>query len=248
MVRWMLGLGCLGAGTLLALEALYTIKTQKKKRGKKRKEKGLRCFFFNIIWCLFLIASRACKNIYLSFYLKEFFKKSLLGFIFLFLFTFAFVWGMIWSFFSSPPRFFFLLCLFVLFSFLTKRLVNQMFTSPCFLQTMGLGSAALQLIPCPESHNFSWELSSRQSIFKPKKVWKETQWLQTRLLLSVSFLVLTFWLGFLIPFGGKGKSKAWSALQWCEGLIALLNPRGAEGSVLVVWCLVFCKKTTNFRK
>lgn len=124
MVRWMLGLGCLGAGTLLALEALYTIKTQKKKRGKKRKEKGLRWFFFNIIWCLFLIASRACKNIYLSFYLKEFFKKSLLGFIFLFLFTFAFVWGMIWSFFSSPPRFFFF-ALFICFVFFSYQKIGK---------------------------------------------------------------------------------------------------------------------------
>lgn len=58
MVRWLLGLGCLGAGTLLALEALYTIKTQKKKRKKKRKEKGLRFIF---ILFFFLILFGACS-------------------------------------------------------------------------------------------------------------------------------------------------------------------------------------------
>lgn len=79
---------------------LSTLLKHKRKRGKKKKGKRVEIyfyfvFFFNIVWCLFLLASRACKNIYLSFYLKEFFKKSLLGFIFLFLFTFAFVWGIV---------------------------------------------------------------------------------------------------------------------------------------------------------
>lgn len=53
MVRWMLGLGCLGAGTLLALEALYTIKTQKKKKGKRVEI----CFYFGF----FLILFGACS-------------------------------------------------------------------------------------------------------------------------------------------------------------------------------------------
>lgn len=67
---------------------LSTLLKLKRKGEKKRKEKGLRfifiCVFFNIIWCLFLIASRACKNIYLSFYLKEFFKKVYLVLFFYF--------------------------------------------------------------------------------------------------------------------------------------------------------------------
>lgn len=48
------------------------------------------CFFLNIIWCLFLIASWACKNIYLSVYLKEvrFRKKFILFYFFIFLLFF----------------------------------------------------------------------------------------------------------------------------------------------------------------
>lgn len=154
---------------------LSTLLKHKRKRGKKKERKKgwdlfYFVFFFNIVWCLFLFASRACKNIYLSFYLKEFFKKSLLGFIFLFLFTFAFVWGIVWGFFSLSPLYFWFV---YLFCFITKRLVNQVFSSPCFLQTMGLGSAALQFIPYPKSHNFSWELSSRQRIFSQKKSGKK---------------------------------------------------------------------------
>lgn len=196
MVRWMLGLGCLGAGALLALEALYTIKTQKKKRKKKKeRKKGWDLFLF--VFCFgfflhYLVLVLNCKQglqKYLSFILSErVFLKSLLGFIFLFLFTFCFCLGnSLRVFFSfSPPLFFWFV---YLFCFVTKRLVNQMFSSPYFLQTMQLGSAALQLIPFPKSHNFSWELSSRQSIFSQKKSGKKTQWLQTRLLLSISFLV-----------------------------------------------------------
>lgn len=45
----MLGLGCLGAGTLLALEALYTIKTQKKKR-KKKKGKRVEIYFYFVFF------------------------------------------------------------------------------------------------------------------------------------------------------------------------------------------------------
>lgn len=58
MVRWLLGLGCLGAGTLLALEALYTIKTQKKKRKKKKKGKRVEIYFYFVF---FLILFGACS-------------------------------------------------------------------------------------------------------------------------------------------------------------------------------------------
>lgn len=50
---------------------------EKKKRRKKEERKRVEIyfyfafFFFNVIWCSFLIASGACKIIYLSVYLKE---------------------------------------------------------------------------------------------------------------------------------------------------------------------------------
>lgn len=49
---------------------------EKKKRRKKEERKRVEiyfyfAFFFNVIWCSFLIASGACKIIYLSVYLKE---------------------------------------------------------------------------------------------------------------------------------------------------------------------------------
>lgn len=105
-------------------------------------------------------------------------------------------------------------------------------------------------MPCPELHNFNWELSLRQSIFGPKKVWKKKQWLQTRLLvsvLSVCFLVWIFCLGFLIPLGGKGKSKTWSILQWCEvRSLVQGDPGSSSPEPERSWCcgiLFFLRKT-----
>lgn len=115
MVRWMLGLGCLGAGTLLALEALYTIKTRRKREKKKERKKG---------WDFFLILFGACYNCkqglqkYLSFILSErvvFLKFT--WFYFFISFYFCFCLGNSLRIFFSFPPFIFLVCLFVLFSY-----------------------------------------------------------------------------------------------------------------------------------
>lgn len=70
MVRWMLGLGCLGAGTLLALEALYTIKTQKRKKKKGKRVEIYFYFFFKYYLVLVLNCKQGLQK-YLSFILSE---------------------------------------------------------------------------------------------------------------------------------------------------------------------------------
>lgn len=172
MVRWVLRLVCLGQCRNPELPACFwsslNYQDSKKKTKKGRKEKGLRFIFIllvlNIIWCLFLIASRACKK-YLSFCLFErvlFLKEVYLGLFFYFLLFILLSFGCLraglWVFLS-----------FLFVCFLSKRSVNQMFLSPWFLQNQGLGSAALQPMPCPELYYFKWELSWRQCIFGPKK-------------------------------------------------------------------------------
>lgn len=169
MVRWMLGLGCFGAGTLLALEALYTIKTQKKKRKKNRKEKGLRFFFFLNYYLVLVLNCKQGLQKYLSFILSErVFLKSLLGFIFLFLFTFAFVWGIVWGFFFSFPPLIFFVCLFVLFSY--QKIGKPDILISLFPTNHGFGAVLLYSSFHAQSHTiFSWELSSRQSHLQAKK-------------------------------------------------------------------------------
>lgn len=77
--HWWWG-GCLGWAVLVQepcllwkLSTLLKLKRGKKKKGERVEIYFYFVFFKNIIWCLFLIASRACKNIYLSFIWKSFF-------------------------------------------------------------------------------------------------------------------------------------------------------------------------------
>lgn len=154
---------------------LSTLLKHKRKRGKKKERKKgwdlfLFCFFFNIVWCLFLFASRACKNIYLSFYLKEFFKKSLLGFIFLFLFTFAFVWGIVWGFFFSFPPLF-LVCLFVLFYY--QKIGKPSVLISLFPTNHGVGQCCFAVHSIPKVTQFQLRAFFKAENLQPKKVWKK---------------------------------------------------------------------------
>lgn len=135
---------------------LSTLLRLKRKREKKRKGKRVENYFyfgfFNIIWCLFLIASRACKNIYLSFYLKEvFFFLKFTWFYFFSYFCFCLGNGLRCFFLFPPPLFF--VCLFVLISYQKIGKPNVLIS---LLPTNhGVGQCCFSAHSMPEVHNFS---------------------------------------------------------------------------------------------
>lgn len=136
-----------------------------------------------------------------------------------------------------------------LFCFLTKRLVNQMFSSPYFLQTMGLGSAALHLFHAQSHTIFSWELSSRQSILRPKKVWKKTTMNSGKARPVSQFPCLNILVRFSHSLWRQRKKQSMECLAVMWGSSCSPGPKGCwRGHVLVVWCYLFHEKTTNFTK
>lgn len=194
--HWWWG-GSLGWAVLVQepclLWKLSTLLRLKRERGKKKKGKRVEIYFY---FEFFLILFGACsqlqaglaKNIYLSFYLKEVFFKSLLGFIFLFLFTFTFLWGVVcWVFSSSHPTFF---C-FILFCFFYQKIGKPNVLISLFPTNPGFGQCCFAAHAMPRVTQFQLRAFFKAEHLQAKKSLEKekTQWLQTRLLLSINFLV-----------------------------------------------------------
>lgn len=190
--------GCLGWAVLVQepclLWKLSTLLKLKRKRGKKiERKKGwdlfLFCFFFFNYYLVLVLNCKQGLQKYLSFILSErVFLKKFTWFYFFISFYFCFCLGNSLRFFFSFPPFIFFLFVY-LFCLLTKRLVTKCSHLPVSYKPWGW-AVLLGTHSMPKVTQFSAEsfLQGRASSGQ-KKSGKRQQWLQARLLLSVSFHV-----------------------------------------------------------